>query len=159
MPRESGGFMPPSESGEEQQKEVVERAAELKTKYLEMLERNKGKYPALGVDSLHNRPSQEDEDVMEELRDFFEEDCEKITSAEVGKGGNYDRDELKRLSDTLWLLRKVRAEYDTDKKEYSIVDGASAAELLRNSIEERNQQITTLQTQNQEAEKLLSGIQ
>lgn len=157
MSTESRGFTP-TPKRETENTELVNRAEELATKFQKMLERNSGKYPPTGMDALHRRPSGEDEEVMGELADFFEDECRHIPSVEIGTGGTYDRNELKKVADNLWLLRDVRAEYDVDVKEYSIVDKDRAKELLQASIEEKCRQIQELESEKQKAEKLLSEI-
>lgn len=156
MSIDSIGYAPPlDKDGEEQNQELISRAEELVKKFQEMLKRNKGEYPPHGIYARHDQPSPEDEKIIEELEYFFEDDCKNITSMEVGQGGNSYRDELKKLSDTLWLFREVQAEFDIDVKEYSIIDKKKATELLQTIIEKRNRQIKVLEAQNQEAEKLL----
>jgi hypothetical protein len=160
MSVDSSGMMPSSKTEELQPNEkLISHARELAEKLEQMLERNNGEYPSSFFSSAidpHQLP--QDKEVMEELETFFEEDCINITSVEVGRGGNYEKDELKKLSDTVWLLKEVQAEDDLDTKKYYIIDKKRATELLEVIIEQRNYQIATLQAQNQETKKLLSGI-
>jgi hypothetical protein len=144
--------------GGERNQELINRAVELLEKFQVMLQRNNGEYPPIGMAALNKKPPQEDLDVMEELGTFFEEDCESIPSVEVGPGGNYERDLLKRLSDTLWLLKEVHPEYDLDLKEYSMVGKERAMELLQSIIAERKKQIKVLEGKNEGATQLLNSL-
>lgn len=155
MTIESKGYVLPPEKGgeEEKNRELIRRVEELSSKLQEMRERHGGEYPERMLDM-----TSEDEEIHNAIRKFFEDDCQGITPIEVGRGGNYNSDELKRLSDSVWLLREVTADYDVDQHEYTVIDKEKARELLQDIIETRSRQIKTLEAQNQEAEKLLSGI-
>ncbi|NQT49631.1 hypothetical protein HQ571_02975 [Candidatus Kuenenbacteria bacterium] len=143
----------PSSNEEEQNKELIGRARGLERDFHEMLKRNNGKYPS--SDDMGRFPA-EDSDAIHELDNFFEFDCDNIPSLDVGDGGNNHVDELKKLSDELWLYREVEANYDVDEKEVSFISKEKAMELIRSRIEERKKRIKGLEDENQEAEKVLN---
>jgi|SRR3989338_8531350 len=159
MSIESGDFMPTPEKGMEgQNEELISRAEELATKFQEMLKRNYGEYPPTKSAEFNDKPSDDEREVMQELTDFFEYECRHIPSVEINKTEYDPRDELKKVSDTLWLWKNTRTDFEITVSTYFTIDEKRAKELLQASVEESRRQIQKLETKKQEAEKLLGGI-
>lgn len=154
MSIESRDFTPSSERGEEElNKELINRARELSMEIQKMLERHGGEYP----ETL--QLTEEDEDVHHDLEQFFDTDCSEIPSFELGPGGEYGTHKLKRLSDSVWLLKEVfPIADDFDNKVYSIIDKEEVIEVIQNDIEQRKSHIEALEAQNQKVEQLLSEL-
>lgn len=127
--------------------ELIERAEKLSIKCQKMLKRNGGEYPEQDL-----RMSDEDSDVIRELKVFFEEDCRAIPLIQGVERGDQ---QLKRISDDVWLLKETWLDYDVTYNEYSVIDGGNATKSLRTGVEERRRRIQELQAQNQAAMRLL----
>ena len=118
MPIESMAYSPSSDEAETEQKELINRAEELAKKFQEML----GEYGHDGMDEIFYDSFRKGGEIVAELRTFFDRDCQNIPSIKVEGEGTYSKDELKKISDTLWLFKKNVAYYEDDVEKYYIID-------------------------------------
>lgn len=151
MKREPIGNLPPQQEGGEgeQNEKLLARAEELSAQLQELRTQHKGEYPR------KSELIRDDAKIHYGAEDFFERDCRDLPSVEVGRGANGERDELKKLSDSVWMLKEVEANWDLNEHEYSIIDRERAIELLTAIIEEKKKKIKALEEQNLLAEKLI----
>jgi hypothetical protein len=131
----------PIEKAESVKEFLIKRAEVLFREYQSMLQRNDGKYPPTGEFAVVKSPSLEDEKIMNDLKDFFNDESSIIPSVELGEidttnFGYYDSSKLKIISSTLLLLNAMRTENDIDVDEFHFITKGQASEYLQNSIDE-----------------------